>query len=154
MMIFQATESTMRLPKIVIMLCCLHIGMVSATSALQLENVTVRQPLPGKTVSAGYFSVTNPTNQPLQIVAVRSQSFAKTELHQHRMVDGMMKMEAVTQINIPANSTVHLQPGGLHLMLFRPEQALELGQQIPLEIELSSGDVLKTHAVVTRIPKQ
>lgn len=144
----------MRLPKFIFMLGFFYVGMASAASELRLENVTIRQPLPGKTVSAGYFSITNPTQQALHIVAANSPWFAKTELHQHRMADGMMKMEAVQQISIPAGETVHLQPGGLHLMLFRPVKALELGDQVPLDIKLSSGEVLSTHAVVTRIPKQ
>ncbi len=144
----------MRLPQLLFLLCCLHSGMAGADSGLVIENATVRQPLPGKTVSAGYFTFTNPTSKPIQIVAVRSRWFEKTELHQHRMVDGMMKMEAIEHIDVAAGSTIHLQPGGLHLMLFRPVQQLELEQHIPLEIVFSSGETLTTDAVVTRIPKQ
>ncbi len=144
----------MRLPKLLFLLCCLQSGVAGADSGLLIENATVRQPLPGKTVSAGYFTFTNSTAQPIQIIAARSRWFGKAELHQHRMVDGMMKMEAIQHIDVAAGATIHLQPGGLHLMLFRPVQPLELGQHIPLEIVLSSGETLTTDAVVTRIPKQ
>jgi len=144
----------MRLPTFLFLLCSLPAGLACAASNLIIDNATVRQPLPGKTVSAGYFTVTNPTAQPLQIVAASSSWFGKTELHQHSMVDGMMRMEQIKQIEVAPGATVHLQPGGLHLMLFRPSQQLELGQQVPLQIQLASGEVLTVSAVVTRIPKQ
>ncbi len=88
----------MRLPTFLFVLCSLPVGLAYAASNLIIENATVRQPLPGKTVSAGYFTVTNPTAQPVQILAANSSWFGKTELHQHRMVDGMMRMEQVKQI--------------------------------------------------------
>ncbi len=144
----------MRLPTFLFLLCSLPVGLASATSHLIIENATVRQPLPGKTVSAGYFTVTNPTAQPVQILAANSSLFGKTELHQHRMVDGMMRMEQIKHIEVAPGATVHLQPGGLHLMLFRPSQLLELGQQVPLDLQLASGEVVTVSAVVTRIPKQ
>lgn len=121
---------------------------------VQIINSTVRQPLPGRTVSAGYFTINNNSMQTVSLVAASSPWFEKVELHQHSYVDGMMRMEHVGSIVVGPNQTVHLQPGGLHLMLFKPKQSLQLDQQVPIELELDNGQKISVAAVVTKIPKQ
>ena len=121
---------------------------------IEILNATVRQPLPGRTVSAGYFSIQNQTSQSVIVVAATSPWFEKVELHQHRFVDGMMRMESVERIEVAPQQTVHLQPGGLHLMLFKPSQQLQLEQQVPIELQLADGHKIAISAVVTKIPKQ
>jgi copper(I)-binding protein len=121
---------------------------------IEILNATVRQPLPGRTVSAGYFSIENQSLQQIDVIAASSLWFEKVELHQHRFVDGMLRMESVDSITIPASQTVHLQPGGLHLMLFKPKRDLQLDQQVPIELQLADGHKIAISAVVTKIPKQ
>lgn len=121
---------------------------------VQITNSTVRQPLPGRTVSAGYFTIHNSGSEAVSLVAATSPWFGKVELHQHSYIDGMMRMERVERIEIAPRQTVHLQPGGLHLMLFSPNQQLQLDQQVPIEVELDNGQKLAVMAVVTKIPKQ
>lgn len=145
----------MRLFKNALLLGALLLSdLAIAKAAIQIDNATVRQPLPGRTVSAGYFSITNQGQENIAIIAASSAWFGKTELHQHRMVDGLMRMEKIERIEVDAGQTVHLQPGGLHLMLFQPQQELVLDQQVPLEIQLASGESITISAVVTQIPKK
>jgi hypothetical protein len=70
------------------------------------------------------------------------------------MVDGMMQMTEIDQIVVEPGQQVHLQPGGLHLMLFRPVQKISLGQQVQLRLHWSDGTSQEVQASVTRIPKQ
>lgn len=121
---------------------------------VEILNATVRQPLPGRTVSAGYFSLHNQSLQPVTVIAASSPWFEKVELHQHSVVDGMMRMESVEHIEVAPQKTIHLQPGGLHLMLFTPNQQLHLDHQVPIELQLADGDKITISAVVTKIPKQ
>ncbi len=129
-------------------------SMQVLAAEVQIINSTVRQPLPGRTVSAGYFTINNNSTQTVSLVAAKSPWFEKIELHQHSYVDGMMRMEHVDSIMVGPNQTVHLQPGGLHLMLFTPKQSLQLDQQVPIELELDNGQKISVAAVVTKIPKQ
>lgn len=121
---------------------------------VQISNSTVRQPLPGRTVSAGYFTINNNGTQPISLVAASSPWFDKVELHQHSYVDGMMRMARVDSIVVAPNDRVHLQPGGLHLMLFTPNQPLQLEQHVPIELVFDNGQNISVAAVVTKIPKQ
>jgi periplasmic copper chaperone A len=114
----------------------------------------VRLPLPGRSVSAGYLTINNLSDQAVSVVAATSPWFEKVELHQHSYVDGMMRMQQIDRIVIAPNQTVHLQPGGLHMMLFTPKQSLALDQQVPIELQLDNGEKISVSAVVTKIPKQ
>jgi periplasmic copper chaperone A len=121
---------------------------------VQIINSTVRLPLPGRSVSAGYLTINNLSDQAVSVVAATSPWFEKVELHQHSYVDGMMRMQQIDRIVIAPNQTVHLQPGGLHMMLFTPKQSLALDQQVPIELQLDNGEKISVSAVVTKIPKQ
>jgi len=137
-----------------IILAAFAASFQTLAAEIEILNATVRQPLPGRTVSAGYFSIQNQSRQQIDVIAASSPWFEKVELHQHRFVDGMMRMESVDSITIPAAQTIHLQPGGLHLMLFKPKRDLQLDQQVPIELQLADGHKIAISAVVTKIPKQ
>jgi hypothetical protein len=120
--------------------------------AVDIENATVRLPLPGKTLSAGYFSIRNTDTEDKVLVAVSSPQFGLVELHQHVMKNGMMQMLSVDAITVAAGQTVHLQPGGLHLMLFRPVKPLVLDEPVNLTLQWADGSQQQVTATVTRIP--
>jgi hypothetical protein len=121
---------------------------------VEITNATVREPLPGKSLSAGYFSLHNKGPAPVALVSVNSNNFGAIELHTHKMVGGMMQMTEIDQIVVEPGQQVHLQPGGLHLMLFRPVQKISLGQQVQLRLQWSDGTSQEVQASVTRIPKE
>lgn len=137
---------------IMFVLSCWTLNVLAAQ--IEISNATVRQPLPGKTLSAGYFSIRNTGTDPIALLAVTSPQFGSVELHAHQMMDGMMQMVEVDKIAVAPGQSVHLQPGGLHLMLFGPTQQLQLGQQVPLQLRWSDGTMQSVSANVTRIPKQ
>jgi periplasmic copper chaperone A len=47
---------------------------------------------------------------------------------------GMMKMNAVGRIALPANKTVELKPGGYHIMMMELAQPLKEGDTVPLTL--------------------
>lgn len=59
---------------------------------LQITDTAVRQPLPGRTVSVGYLSIKNTEATSIRLVRASSKQFGNIELHNHKMVDGMMQM--------------------------------------------------------------
>lgn len=123
-------------------------------ASIDITNATVREPLPGRTLSSGYFSLKNTGQEPIALKSVTSILFGSVELHTHRMVDGMMQMTQLDQITIAAGEQLHLQPGGMHLMLFNPTETIQVGLQVPLELHWSDGTIQSVQATVTRIPKQ
>ena len=73
------------------------------------------------------------------VVAAQSSVSRVTELHTHTMSEGMMKMRQVEKIEIPANGTTKLEPGGLHVMLIGLTQDLKPGDELSLTLTFEDG---------------
>lgn len=129
-------------------------SQLAAAENISIAEAQIRQPMPGRTVTAGYLTLHNHTAAELQLVGASSASFGRAELHQHSHRDGMMRMEQVNAITIPAKGAVTLAPGGLHLMLFEPATALEPGQSVPLILMFADGEKLSVNVPVVAMPKR
>lgn len=127
-------------------------AVIAAT--LTVTDGQVRVPMPGRTVTAAYFTLHNNTANPVSLIAAESAAFEKAELHQHTHQDGVMRMEQVTQIEVGANASVSLQPGGLHLMLFNPLQPLLVGESVPVFLIFSNGQQLELSMPLTEMPRR
>ena len=57
---------------------------------IQIDSMQIRQPMPGRSVTAGYFTLHNNTAEIVELIAVSSDAFDRIELHQHIHTDGMM----------------------------------------------------------------
>ncbi len=102
-------------------------------------NAWVREALPGAPVNAGYMTLINLGREDLKLESVDAENFGKVEIHNMATVDGMMKMQRVAELTIPASGKVSLKPGGMHLMLMQPEQELASGDQVRMKLNFSSG---------------
>lgn len=136
------------------MLLTLSLPLSAKLGDLQIDNAQIRQPMPGRSVTAGYFTLHNTTSETLELTGVTSQAFKRIELHQHTHKDGMMRMEQLQQITIAAKSAVVLAPGGLHLMLFDPVTATDIGQHITLELHFANGQSLQASFPIVAMPKR
>lgn len=123
-----------------------------AQAELLVTDATVREMLPGRSMTAGYFTIKNNNKVPVELIAASSPQFGSVELHQHSHKDGMMKMEQVQSVIIEAGEQVQFQPGGLHLMLFDAKASLAKGEQIPLQLTFKDGQSIEVKALVSEIP--
>jgi len=80
--------------------------------------------------SASFMKISNHSNKDISLVSVDSNIAKNLELHEHTMKNGMMKMQQVQSIQIPANSTVELKPGGFHVMLIGLNKKLVEGDKV------------------------
>ena len=96
--------------------------------------------------------VGGPTDDELVGASVASTIAASVELHETSMAGGdmddmgdsmgMMTMRQVPSIAVPAEQTVALTPGGLHLMLIELAKPLEAGEVFDLTLSFASGEQL------------
>jgi len=122
----------------------------SAKAELVIGQPWVREAPPGARVMAGYMNISNAGTAAAKVIAVSSSGFAKTELHRTVVEDGVARMEPVGQLEIAAGASVSLEPGGLHLMLIEPEQALRDGDRVTLVIHRADGMCMTVEAPVQR----
>jgi len=95
----------------------------------------------GQMASSGFMKITS-TGISDQLVGVSSQVAGEVQLHSMSMEGNTMKMRQINSIDIPANSTVELTPGGLHLMFMGLKTQLKVGDTVKIKLKFaSSGEV-------------
>jgi copper(I)-binding protein len=103
--------------------------------SIAVENAWARATPKGAQVAAGYLTIKNDGAEPDRLVSASASFASKTEMHQSRMVDGMMKMRPAAEgIEIPPGSTVTLGPGGYHLMFMNLAAPLDEGDTVSGEL--------------------
>ena len=120
-------------------------AMGAAAPAADL--VTVRDPwiratVPGQAVAGAYMEIT--AHAPGALIAVQSPLAGKAELHLMAMDAGVMKMRKVATIALAAQQTMHLKPGGYHIMLIDIKRELKAGERVPLKLTLRTRQGVKS----------
>ncbi len=115
-----------------------------ADSSVNFSNGWIKQLPPVVPMRAGYLRIDNPGEIDKTIIAIQSERFERVEMHETMMADGMMKMEEMTSLVIPAKSTLELKPGGKHLMLITPTGPLEIGDNIEIIVTFSDESAQRT----------
>ncbi|MEP0355120.1 MAG: copper chaperone PCu(A)C [Paraglaciecola sp.] len=117
---------------------------------LVVSNATVRLLPSSVPNTSAYFSIENRSNKKETIVAATSSIANKTEIHNHVLVNSMMKMQQQDSIIIEPRQTVYFKPGGLHIMLFGLKQKLTENQEVSLRLITQDGDKVDFKAIVSR----
>ena len=114
----------------------------NAPPAVTIENAWIRAPVAGQTVTAGYCDIRNGGGEPVTIVGFAGPM--RTELHETREQNGMVRMRPVRALTVAPWSTTRLAPGGKHLMLFGAGELAGAGPeaQVELRAELATGETL------------
>jgi len=110
-----------------------------AQAEITVENPYVRAVPPGQMNSAAFMQLNNSGSEQVALISASSSIAKNVELHNHINADGIMKMRQVDKVNIAANGTASLQPGGYHIMLIGLNQDLTEGQEIDLKLQFSDG---------------
>ena len=128
--------------RLALTLCAIAPAWVQAGDApvLQVERAWIRSAPPRAPVMAGYATLRNTSDAPLKLAELRSAAFGKVELHEMRMVDGMMRMRPL-QLSLAPRERTELAPGGTHLMLMRPSAPLAPGARVTVEFCFGDGTV-------------
>ena len=95
--------------------------------------------MPGMKMSAGFFVLTNNTDDPIRITGVTSPQYAAVEIHETTIEDGIARMRELDALVVPPRGDVILERGGKHLMLMRPG---DLGDEVTLQLKSDGAPVL------------
>lgn len=105
-----------------------------------IEQGRFKYPLPGKTVSAGYFDLRNPTDKPITLTRVSADSGSSVEIHRTVRNGDQVRMERLGALEVPAGATLSFEPGSYHLMLFGLET---LPEQTGVTLHFADGSTLE-----------
>ena len=110
---------------------------------ISLDHVRARDTKPGTNNSAIFMDIKNASNADVKLVGVHSSVCKSTEIHTHKMENGMMAMVQVEDAVIPKNGETKLAPGGLHIMLMDLNRPIKDGDKVDLELKFSNGESIK-----------
>lgn len=89
---------------------------VRPTAPALEDGATAEAMIPG-TVSGAYLTIQNTSDQDYALVGVSDDLAEMSQLHAMSMAGGVMKMQMIDHLDIPAGGTVTLDPMHYHVML-------------------------------------
>ena len=122
-----------------LILVCSLLFPVMAQAELSISGAWIRDLPPTVPMRAGYLEIHNPESNPVTIVDVISEAFARVEIHESIEQNGSMRMQRVPRLTIAAGASVELAPGGLHLMMMQPASPLKPGAIVEITLKLDDG---------------
>ncbi|MDW7982983.1 MAG: copper chaperone PCu(A)C [Thermomicrobium sp.] len=117
---------------------------------LVIRNVWARAATQSDGMSAVYMLIENAGDQPDRLLHAHCDAAQTVELHETKMEGGVMKMQPVDGIVVPAKGSVALQPGGLHVMLIGLTRDLNPGDTVDLELHFEQAGHVPVRAVVVK----
>jgi periplasmic copper chaperone A len=129
---------------------------VALTSAAFASDIAVEQPFArasagAVTAGAAFMTLKNSGASDDALIAVSTPVAEHAELHIHIKDGDVMRMREVESIDVPAGSTVMLQPGGLHVMLIDLKAPLKAGEQFPLTLTFEKAGAMTIEVPVKSI---
>lgn len=121
--------------------------------SIEIENAWSRQTVAGMQNGVAYFTVHNNGSEADRIVAVDSPVSEVAELHTHIKDGEVMRMRQVEYIDVPANGSVNLEPGGLHVMLMGLKNPLKAGEVIPVTLKFEQAGSITIEVAVRPLGK-
>ena len=110
---------------------------VLAEKSITVSDAWTRASAPGQQVAGIYFLIES--NIDARLIGVETALSKAAELHVMSMKGGVMRMRAVSAVDLPAGKTVAFKPGGYHVMLFDLQQPLVAGGRVQIELIVESN---------------
>ncbi|HEV7372107.1 copper chaperone PCu(A)C [Arenibaculum sp.] len=107
--------------------------------SLAVEAPWARAGAPRAVAGAAFLSIRNEGDTPDRLLGAETPIAARAELHAHVEEDGVMRMRPVDAVDIPADATAVLAPGGFHLMLLGLKGPLVEGGSFPLTLSFEKS---------------
>lgn len=118
-----------------------------ASSVMVMKAYARASATPGADSGAAYVSLMV-HGEADRLVGVTTPAAKMAALHRTVEADGVMKMEHVDGIDVPANGAIKMKPGGYHIMLMGLAAPLKEGDEIDLVLTFEKAGEVKVKAKV------
>lgn len=107
------------------------------TAPVAVEAAWARASVQGQSGSGAFMTLT--AREPLRLVGVATPVAGVAELHEMKMEGDVMRMRALSSLELPAGQAVQLKPGGFHVMLMDLKAPLKADTQVPLTLRFQDA---------------
>jgi copper(I)-binding protein len=115
----------------------------AGANAISAKDAWVRW-LPNNLPAAGYVTLVNASDKPVDLVDISSNDYGDAMLHQTVSNGSSQKMVMVDKLTVPAHGKVAIAPGGYHVMLEDAKHKVAPGDTVHLTLKFSDGETLDT----------
>ncbi|MGF6790507.1 copper chaperone PCu(A)C [Paraburkholderia sp. 35.1] len=139
---------TIKLKPIASLACALalSLGAASAAQAADAHAISIKDAwvrwLPNNLPAAGYATLVNASDKPIDLVDVSSDDYGDAMLHQTVSNGSTQKMVMVDKLTVPAQGQVAIAPGGYHVMLEDAKHKVAPGDTVRLTLKFSDGETV------------
>ncbi len=105
---------------------------------VSVSGAWVRGTVTGQTATGVFLELK--ASEAAALLGVTSPAAKQAEVHEMVMEKDVMRMRAVSRLDLPAGKTVELKPGGYHIMLMGLAKPLKKGDIVPLTLKLEGRD--------------
>ena len=124
--------------KPLVVLAGLAFAAQMASAQTSVKEAWVRGTVAQQKATGAFMQITSA--QGGKIVSVHSPAAGVAEIHEMAMEGNVMKMRAVSGLELPAGKAVELKPGGYHVMLMDLKQPLGAGDTVALTLVVEGKD--------------
>jgi copper(I)-binding protein len=122
----------------------------AAHGQVEARAAWVRGTVDGQTTAGAYMELTS--DRSASLLGAESPAARSAEIHEMKMEGNVMRMRAVTKVDLPAGKTVELKPGGYHMMLVDLKRPLKKGDLVPIRLKIELSDkTIKTIQVLAEV---
>ena len=123
----------------VLALCACQPHQSLTEQTLQVRNAQIRELLPGRDTTAGYFTLSNNSSHRVTLTGAHSNQARAIEMHETVVRGDSVSMVRVKQHALTASESVDFEPGGKHLMIFG---VAEITEPFEITLQFDSGEQL------------
>jgi copper(I)-binding protein len=125
-------------PRQLMVAAALALAGASASAQVKVQDPWIRATVPGQMATGMFAQITAASDA--KLISASSPVAAVVEVHEMKMDQGVMKMRAVTALDLPAGKSVELKPGGYHVMLMDLQQTMKAGDVVPVTLVVQGAD--------------
>src|ERR1700748_3204204 len=122
-------------------------AFAAGANAISVKDAWVRW-LPNNLPAAGYATLVNASDKPVDLVDISSNDYGDAMLHQTVSNGSTQKMVMVDTLTIPAHGQGAIATGGYQLMVEDAKHKVAPGDTVHLTLKFSDGETLDTPFVV------
>jgi len=112
-------------------------GSALYAQTVEVKDAWVRSTVQGQKATGAFMKLT--AKDGAQLVGGASPVAGAVEVHEMKMEGDVMKMRAMSALDLPAGKTVELKSGGYHVMLLDLKTALKKDSTVPLTLLFKDG---------------
>jgi len=125
---------------VILSMCCISLtNAQTKLGNLQISKQMARATAPGQSMSSAYLLIENKGSTPDRLLTVTYSRAKEVQIHEMKMEGDKMMMRQLTSLEIPANGSVELKPGGYHLMMMGVQEPIKEGEQVKMTLQFEKA---------------